>query len=418
MSAYVFLGPSLPLREARAILPGAIFLPPARQGDIWRVTEFGGPRVIGLIDGYFESVPSVWHKEILWALSQGIAVVGSSSMGALRAAELDRFGMVGVGVVYGAYRDGFLPPYVNEDFEDDDEVAMVHGPPESGYLASDAMVNIRCTLARASDEGVISASDRDALVSVAKKMFYKDRFYSAVLERAEQVWTLADSVSALKSWLPSGRVDQKRSDARDLLDWIKNNDHHRPDVKFHFEPTTMWRQLIADTPRNSNDELVLRELRLSGESYVREWDAMARKLTREIAGKSELDLKPDEVTPMVTAAGLDCAVAQAALMRRTAAQTAPLVDVALLTRLKDEGGYDTLLKRAEEKKRLLGTVGAERTTSNAGLLGWFRPRMGDYAVDPDAVAAVLGFPSEDDFLSALADEYLFVQVGEGNVRSK
>jgi hypothetical protein len=40
-------------------------------------------------------------------------------MGALRAAELHTFGMVGVGRVFEGYRDGV--------YEDDDEVAVVHG---------------------------------------------------------------------------------------------------------------------------------------------------------------------------------------------------------------------------------------------------------------------------------------------------
>ena len=105
-----------------------------------------GPLAIGLIDGYFERVPAVWHKEILWALSQGIHVFGSASMGALRAAELAPFGMIGVGAIFEAYRDGIL--------EDDDEVAVAHGPADTGYRAgSDAMVNIRATLARAVQHG-------------------------------------------------------------------------------------------------------------------------------------------------------------------------------------------------------------------------------------------------------------------------
>ena len=46
-------------------------------------------------------------------------------MGALRAAELHVFGMVGVGRVFELFRDGLL--------EDDDEVAVAHGPADSGY---------------------------------------------------------------------------------------------------------------------------------------------------------------------------------------------------------------------------------------------------------------------------------------------
>ena len=95
-------------------------------------------------------MPTVRHKEILWAMSRGIHVFGSASIGALRAAELAAFGMEGVGTIFELYRDGVL--------EDDDEVAIAHGPAEVGFVAgSEAMVNIRQTLQRAERDGVISA---------------------------------------------------------------------------------------------------------------------------------------------------------------------------------------------------------------------------------------------------------------------
>ena len=116
----------------------AQYLPPAGNGDVLRAA-LRRPRAIALVDGVFERVPAVWHKEILFALSEGIHVYGASSMGALRAAELDRFGMRGVGEVYRAYADGTL--------EDDDEVAVAHGDADHGFAAvSDAMVDVRATL--------------------------------------------------------------------------------------------------------------------------------------------------------------------------------------------------------------------------------------------------------------------------------
>src|SRR6185295_18286818 len=115
----------------------AIYLPPVSQGDVYRLARLG-PRAIGIIDGYFDRVPAVWHKEILWALARGIHVFGSASMGALRAAELAAFGMLGVGEIFEAFRDGVL--------DDDAEVAVAHGQAESGYRAtSEAMVNVRAT---------------------------------------------------------------------------------------------------------------------------------------------------------------------------------------------------------------------------------------------------------------------------------
>ena len=100
----VFLGPSLPVDDARRILP-ARYLGPARCGDVLRARRLS-PRAIALVDGLFASTPATWHKEILLALDDGIAVFGASSMGALRAAELAPFGMIGVGAIFEAYRDG------------------------------------------------------------------------------------------------------------------------------------------------------------------------------------------------------------------------------------------------------------------------------------------------------------------------
>ena len=68
----------------------------ARKGDIYRVIVSGVKTII-LIDGVFHSTPSVWQRELLQAMEEGIRVLGASSMGALRAAELHPFSMIGYG---------------------------------------------------------------------------------------------------------------------------------------------------------------------------------------------------------------------------------------------------------------------------------------------------------------------------------
>ncbi|MCZ7599733.1 MAG: TfuA domain-containing protein [Gammaproteobacteria bacterium] len=184
MNVAIFAGPTIDAAAVTAAID-AVVLPPVRQGDVYRVVEAHSPRMIGIVDGYFHQVPSVWHKEILWALSRGVAVFGSASMGALRAAELAPFGMVGVGVVYEAYRDARFPPY-EDAFEDDDEVAVMHGPAELGYPAvSEALVNIRATLDRAARESVIDAVQRDALKDLARSTYYADRSWESLLQAAQ-----------------------------------------------------------------------------------------------------------------------------------------------------------------------------------------------------------------------------------------
>ena len=135
VTAIIFAGPSLPPKLRPAADSSLDWRPPVRQGELYQAA-LARPSIIGVIDGYFEVTPTVWHKEILWAMSRGIHVFGSASLGALRAAELAAFGMEGVGTIVELYRDGVL--------EDDDEVAIAHGPAESGFVAaSEAMVNIR-----------------------------------------------------------------------------------------------------------------------------------------------------------------------------------------------------------------------------------------------------------------------------------
>ena len=141
----VFLGPSLERATAETILP-AEYRPPAKRGDLlWAVQD--GAEVIGLIDGVFHQESAVAHREILTAIKKGVRVVGASSMGALRAAEMDTLGMTGIGEVYQMYKSG--------DLISDDEVALVFDP-ESGISLSEALVNIRFTLREAERQEIIT----------------------------------------------------------------------------------------------------------------------------------------------------------------------------------------------------------------------------------------------------------------------
>ncbi len=234
MSAYIFVGPTLALSEARDALD-AVYLPPAAQGDVYRVAQ-QRPLVIGIIDGYFATVPAVWHKEILWAMSQGSHVFGSASMGALRAAELAAFGMEGVGAIFEAYRSG--------DLEDDDEVAVAHGGPDKGYPSlSAALVNMRATLAAAEASRVVSPATRAALDAAAKSLFYPERSWPRVVTLGQTLGLPARELDALREWLPTGEVDQKRADALAMLTAIRERlaaGLEPKRVAYHFEETVFW----------------------------------------------------------------------------------------------------------------------------------------------------------------------------------
>ncbi len=236
MTIVVFTGPTLSASDARAELD-ACYLPPVSEGDVYRAA-LDGPRAIGLIDGYFENVPSVWHKEILYAMSRGIRVYGSASMGALRAAELAQFGMIGVGATFEAYRDGII--------EDDDEVAIVHGPGELGYpMLSEAMVNIRRTLSDAHADGVIGPLAREGLEQIAKALPYRERAYHAIISLGRGAGVAEEEISHFSDWLPTGRIDQKREDAILMLQTMREQlkgSGPAAASTFHFEHTTLWEQ--------------------------------------------------------------------------------------------------------------------------------------------------------------------------------
>ncbi|MEO8504417.1 MAG: TfuA-like protein [Acidobacteriota bacterium] len=136
----VFAGPSLHGVDAagRPLLERCAVWAPAGRGDILRALSTQ-PRALVLIDGYFHRVPAVTHQELLYALDAGVPVFGASSMGALRAVELERFGMTGVGRIFAAYRDGLV--------DGDDEVALLHAPAEYGYAPIGvALVEVRFAL--------------------------------------------------------------------------------------------------------------------------------------------------------------------------------------------------------------------------------------------------------------------------------
>jgi hypothetical protein len=184
----IFLGPSLTRKDARQILD-AEFRAPAAQGDIFRACA-EKPAAIGLIDGVFKDTPTVRHREILWAMSQGIPVFGASSMGALRAAELSGCGMIGVGLIYRWYRRFALLP--------DDAVAVTHGPAALGSPPlSDALVDIRQSLSAARRQGLLTPqAARDHLAKITAQPF-----------GARHVPQAAQPA----------RVSQKAADARALL---------------------------------------------------------------------------------------------------------------------------------------------------------------------------------------------------------
>jgi hypothetical protein len=207
MRGIVFSGPSLPRAAVEAA--GVEWRPPLAQGDLYRAA-LERPSVIGVVDGYFEVVPTVWHKEILWAMAQGIRVYGAASIGAIRAAELADFGMIGVGKIYEEFRSGVL--------QDDDEVALLHGPEEVGFIAlTEPMVNVRATVERARAAGNVNAEAAGRIVAAAKGLYYKERTLDRTVARAVLQGLALESTDRCLTVLETAKFDLKRQDAIGML---------------------------------------------------------------------------------------------------------------------------------------------------------------------------------------------------------
>jgi hypothetical protein len=229
----LFVGPTLP--DARDYVTDIAFRGPAVQGDIFRAVDEGAT-VIGIVDGGFEYTAPVWHKEILYALSAGTTVLGAASMGALRAAECHSFGMMGVGSIFKEYLDGIRI--------DDSDVAQIHGPAELGWLPlSEPLVNIRATLDLLLERQLISFAEAIHLDAVAGAIFFKDRTWRSIIERA---LTLNDErKNEIAIALQVCHVNRKRADAIELLAVMSQLDAKRSATKpdWEFQRTSLWNEM-------------------------------------------------------------------------------------------------------------------------------------------------------------------------------
>jgi hypothetical protein len=441
MSLYVFTGPTLDAETARREL-SAVYLPPAAQGDVYRAA-LERPTAIGIIDGYFERIPSVSHKEVLWAMSHGVHVFGASSMGALRAAELAPFGMEGVGAVFEAFQRGEL--------EDDDEVAVAHAAAEDGFRPlSEAMVNIRATLRAAEDAGVIGPEVGAEAEGIAKGLFYADRCYPILLARLGHAGLDAHRIGALRDFLREGRVNQKRDDALALLRTMRRRFAEPPEpkwVRYHFERTDGWEYIRRNAGRRvleagAGGELDLpgplrEELALAGGLAPALRGALVRALAIEAAERENRLVRGAALQDAADGFRRDRGLHQPTDFQRWVEeqqigdverflQTESSVRWAeavfgegaerhLADHLRSTGEYGALLARARDKARVLAgnppdAAAGDDVTSTEPLRWYFEHRL-RRAVPADlpGYACEAGFSSEDALRTAILRELRYVR---------
>lgn len=431
----VYAGPTLGHGEITQYID-CVCLPPISHGDILRILP-EMPTAIGIIDGYFEGAPAVWHKEILYALDQGVQVYGSSSMGALRAAELHPFGMVGVGQIFEWYRDGVL--------QDDDEVAILHGPAEVGFMvASEPMVSIRATLELAHQQQVINEVQKNTLLASAKNTFYKNRNWSDLLESSIDMFGDQTLTRNLKDWLEQNRIDLKKQDAVQMLETMHRQQAgfpEKPATDYHFEWTNVWdtayyehgQPLADEKPVGDNDRRVLDQLRLDPDRYQRYrdkallgWicnnqveipvsDKGVKAALKQFRADNHLDSR-SQLQDYLARADLDEArltalmqgVSRVDYIRQLAGDLRP----GIIDQLKLDGGYFKFLEMARLKQEALKSAGADPDLPDvvpAQLLAWyFGERLGSSIPQRlEHHLARIDLEDSDEFYRLISADYLY-----------
>jgi TfuA protein len=207
----IFLGPSLSIEKAKKILE-ADYRKPAKKGDLFQLI-FNETRIVGLIDGYFlQDYPPTPIEVYNLVKKKETKVYGSSSLGALRAVELSKYGMIGVGKIFNLFRNGIL--------DSDDEVAVTFT--DYSDYKSEALIDIRYNLFLAQKMKVIDKEVKRIILQVSKQTYFPYRTYTDILDKCKQKYPdYSLQIEKFSEYIQSNRKSLKEDDAVLLLKRIK-----------------------------------------------------------------------------------------------------------------------------------------------------------------------------------------------------
>lgn len=212
----VFVGPSLDSEKARTILE-ADYRPPAKKGDLIKLIMSLDEKetVVGLIDGYFLlDYPPTPIEVYQLIVRPNTVVIGSSSIGALRAVELEKFGMIGIGKIFQLFKHGKL--------DADDEVAVTFSQ-DLYRLQSEAMVDIRYNLYLSLKRGFVDKETKDAIAKVAKSIYFPYRTYQNIIEETIKNYPqLENNARRFEAYILRNRKSLKERDALKLIEHIRD----------------------------------------------------------------------------------------------------------------------------------------------------------------------------------------------------
>ncbi len=211
----IYSGLTLDESDVAKHFPEAVMAPPIQRGDIWNDIK-DRVQVIAIIDGKFHQNLPVSINEIMDGLRCGIVIYGSSSMGALRAAELQTQGMVGHGKIFEFIRDNpyFRDDYLGQVFEEKRERLQKKSRPYIDfYFNVEAMVS----------SSQISRRTGDALNTLYRNFPYPDRNWENLKQEIKKDHQGNPGMLRAAEKAAHHMGSQKRKDALDLLNVIKRD---------------------------------------------------------------------------------------------------------------------------------------------------------------------------------------------------
>lgn len=165
MKIKIYSGLSLSEIELQKRNPEFEFSGPIKRGQL--LTDIkSGYHIIGIIDGFFLNHLAVTPSEIIDCIRCGVKIFGASSMGAIRAADLDSIGMIGIGKIYDLIKkdDSFEDDFLGQTFLE-----------EEYFKTSAPFINVYYNLKKMKELNIITQEVFIFSVKSYRNMHYSER---------------------------------------------------------------------------------------------------------------------------------------------------------------------------------------------------------------------------------------------------
>lgn len=213
MKIKVYAQLSIEEKQIRQYIKNAFVSGPIKRGDLYQDIDQKF-NIVAIVDGRFDQALAVSPSEILDGIRSGLRIYGSSSMGAIRAAELHSFGMIGVGEIYNyissssQFRDDFVGQIFSENNKN---------------LKSYSYIDFFFSAMKLVNDKKIDSSTADLLCLLYSSLYYTERNRLGFLQKL-QTEKKCLKLTRAADIIFNCNYSQKKTDAIELLKRI-NKDH-------------------------------------------------------------------------------------------------------------------------------------------------------------------------------------------------